>query len=276
MTKNEIVLLENETIKIPFKFTGQSIEGNINEKITIIDSICNFSKEINIIGIASKANAYATIQVGSLESYPGDTIEIPITMTNKSNLEIVGITSLNTELSFNPTLLSPIGYSPELIDASTSKIKLTNLPITQNEIAKIKFVVGLGNAESSPLNLISYESIGGSAKIETLPGTFKLLGICPEGGNRLLNPTGKIDIVSIKPNPSDNEIEVELELAEKTGYKLIIVNSSGQTVKEIIRTNTIKGLTLENIEISNLASGVYNLILQTESERISKMFLILK
>ena len=163
-----------------------------------------------------------------------------------------------------------------MLNFSTSKIKLTNLPITNTEIAKIKFIAGLGNTELSILNLENVHPIGDTAKIETQPGIFKLLGVCPEGGNRLLNPSGKIKIASIKPNPSDNEIEVELELVEKTGYKLIIVNSNGQTVKEITRVNTSKGISLEKIGVSDLASGVYNLILQTESERISKLFLIMK
>ena len=276
LTKNEIVLSENETTKIPFKFKGQSIEGNINEKITIIDSVCNAVKEVIITGTAIKANAYATLQVGSLEAYPGDTIEIPINIIYKSKLEIAGITSLITELSYNPTLLLPLGYTSENINSSTSKIKLMDLPISKNEIAKIKFIVGLGNAETSILNLENVETNGGIAKIETQPGTFKLLGICPAGGNRLINPSGKINISSIKPNPSDNEIEVELQLVEKTGYKLIIVNSNGQTVREINKENSNKGIVSENIEVLDLVSGVYNLILQTESEMMSKHFLILK
>ena len=276
LSKNEISLSENETIKILFKFKGQSIEGNITEKITIFDSVCNFIKEVKIFGNAIKAIAYATLQVGSLEAYPGDTIEIPINIIDKSNLEIVGIKSLNFDLSYNSTLLLPLNYIPEIIDNTTSKIKLTDLPISEYKIAKIKFVVGLGNAETSQLNLSNVEQQGGFAKITIESGTFKLLGICTEGGKRLINPNSKINISSIKPNPSDNQINVELQLVEKTGYKLLIVNSNGQTVREIFRVNSNKGVTTEDIEVIELASGVYNLILQTESEMISKRFLILK
>jgi 2-polyprenyl-3-methyl-5-hydroxy-6-metoxy-1,4-benzoquinol methylase len=102
------------------------------------------------------------------------------------------------------------------------------------------------------------------------------LGVCQEGGKRLINPNGKIAISSVKPNPAEDNIEVELELIEKSGYILSIINTNGQTVREIIKSNIITGLTYEKIDISDLASGVYNLILQTESERISKLFLILK
>ena len=116
ISKNVIELSVDETIKIPFKLKGQSNEGNIDEKITFYDSICNINKEIKIIGTTSKANPHASIQVGSLEAYPGDTIEIPITFIDKNDLEIAGITSLNAELSYNSTLLLPIGYNPDFVE----------------------------------------------------------------------------------------------------------------------------------------------------------------
>jgi hypothetical protein len=219
------------------------------------------------------------IKTINIEAYAGNEIEVPIILNDGKNLNLSDIKSIKAELTFNPTLLLPKDYNEEIIDNKTAKIIIDNIQVNKqigDTLLKIRFLAGLGNKENCSLLLSNAEVIGGSADISYIDGTFKLLGICPEGGNRLINPSGQINIASIKPNPSDNEIEVELELVEKTGYKLIIVNSNGQTVREINRFKTSKSSTIENIGVTDLASGVYNLILQTESERISKMFLILK
>ena len=50
--------------------------------------------------------------------------------------------------------------------------------------------------------------------IKTENGTFKLLGICREGGTRLFNPTGKVEIMQINPNPASDDIEISFNLIE--------------------------------------------------------------
>jgi hypothetical protein len=189
--------------------------------------------------------------------------------------------NFEAKIRFQNTIIAPINNANWTISNDSTYLTIKGKFGTSNEIAEIPVIAGLGSVDATAVDIVDFILKDDAENIveydfESESGTFKLLGICPEGGNRLVNPNGNIAISSIKPNPSDNVIEVQLELVEKTGYKLSIVNSNGLTVKEIYRTNTNKGIANENIEVSNLASGVYNLILQTESERISKLFLILK
>ena len=204
---------------------------------------------------------------------------MPIFLNNQIILQTAGITGLKTDLSFNSTILLPLDFASQKIDETTSKITLDNLMFTKSlgdTLTKVRFKVGLGNSDVCELTLSNVETLGGSANISIQNGKFKLLGVCPEGGKRLINPNGKIQITSVKPNPAEDNIEVEVELLELSGYKLLIFNGSGQSIREISCTNNKIGINSINIDISDLSSGVYNLILQTDSERISKMFLILK
>ena len=229
-------------------------------------------------GISSEIG-YIELKADTIKGYPGDVVEAHIILNNKKNIQLPDTTIIKADLSYNSTLLQPLDYPSQKIDETTNKIILDNLHVNKSigdTVSVVRFKVGLGNAESCDLLLSNGQFIGDSVTISFISGIFKLLGVCPEGGNRLINPSGKINIASIKPNPSDNEIEVELELVEKNGYKLTIVNSNGQIVKSISKTTMTKGINLEIINVSDLSSGFYNLILQTESERLSKMFLILK
>ena len=78
---------------------------------------------------------------------------------------------------------------------------------------KIKYVVGLGNAESCDLSLSNYRYNSGK---------FTLLGICEEGGKRLINPGRITQLMKLSPNPSDGIVNIELNLVEKgmTSFRL--------------------------------------------------------
>jgi hypothetical protein len=85
-----------------------------------------------------------------------------------------------------------------------------------------------------------------------------------------------VQFLSIKPNPAKDEFVLKFEIIEKTGYRLLIINSMGQTVHEISKSSSSKGIIDEIIDISNLPSGVYNTLLQTETETITNSFIIIK
>ena len=271
-------LKPNEELTVRFSYTPNDV---LNDTLTTLLKAepCNITKNIVLIGLTSTSSDTAVMQSGNKKGYPGDIIEVPIFLNNQIILQTAGITGLNTDLSFNSTLLLPLDFISQKMDETNSKITLDSLLFTKSvgdTLTKVRFKVGLGNSDFCDLTLSNVETLGGSADISIQNGKFTLLGVCPEGGKRLINPNGKIQITSVKPNPAEDKIEVEVELLELSGYKISVVNSNGQSVREISSTNNNFGINSINIEISELASGVYNLILQTESERISKRFLILK
>jgi hypothetical protein len=222
------------------------------------------------------------LRIANDSAYAGDSRALKLIMEKVKPGGMVAIApNFEAKIRFQNTLIAPINNPDWTISNDSTYLTIKGKFGTSTEIAQIPVIAGLGNVKETAVDIVDFvlkDDAGNNVEydFESESGTFKLLGICPEGGNRLINPTGQINITSIKPNPSDNEIEVQLELVETTGYEIIIVNSNGQTVKEISRTNTNKGIISENIDISELASGVYNLILQTESEKQSKIFVIMK
>ena len=277
VTPTDIILAPNQSLPLNIHYNGSLTSDSVlSFFITITDTICSLTTSIIVKAVLLNN---MKLESENVEAFAGDTVLVQIYLRNAELLKYTSIKSIYFDLQFNATLLLPIDYDNQSTEIDGNRLLNLSIPVDKiktGKLAVLKMIAGLGNESETLLKLQNIKLIGGTAELDSAFGTFKLLGICPAGGNRFINPTGKINISSIKPNPSDNDIEVQLELIEKTGYKLIIVNSSGQTVRQITRINSNKGIVSENIEVTDLASGVYNLILQTESERISKLFLILK
>jgi alpha-tubulin suppressor-like RCC1 family protein len=276
--KLSAVLKPNEEINAIIRYTpNDELSDTISAAIKT--EPCSIIKNLKLVGNTTSSSTLAVLQCGNIEGYPGDLLEVPLIITNHKKQLSTGVIGIKAELIYNSTLLMPFDYPIYEIDDTRSKIILDNLTIKNlksDTLTKVRFKAGLGNSDVCDLTLSNVETIGGVSDISIQNGKFKLLGVCQEGGKRLINPIGKIQINSIMPNPANENIEIKFELLEISGYKLLLVNSNGQNVREIIRTSNLKGINEEKIGISDLSSGEYNLILQTDSERLSKRFLIVK
>jgi hypothetical protein len=190
-------------------------------------------------------------------------------------LQAAGVKSISAEMSFNSTMLYPVGLQTQKIDATTSSIFIDNIPIDQDAKKDIPFIVALGNAELSDLKLFNVQTVGGLGTITSENGTFRTLGICREGGTRLFNPTGKAEISSIIPNPASEDIEIKVSLIEDGATSLSIFNSNGLKVKEF----NIKGETgIHTIKLDgrDYSNGLYFIQLQTPTVVANQKLMIIK
>jgi hypothetical protein len=270
-----ILVAVGNTAELPIEYTPND---ELNDTIIAIINAepCSITKSIKISGLPSAASA--TIKSGNSEGYPGDIIDVPIILQNEKNIQSSGATTLKVEMKFNSTLLFPLDNSYQKIDETTSNITIENLPINKivgDTLITLRFKVGLGNAESCNLTLYNAKAQNGNLDISLLDGTFKLLGICQEGGKRLINPNGKEVELKIAPNPSDGRVSVELNLIEYGITTLRIYDNIGNIIyeKDLISFTGKKDLI---IETSRFANGIYFVILQTPTIRKTKELIIFK
>ncbi|MDT3739666.1 MAG: choice-of-anchor D domain-containing protein [Candidatus Kapabacteria bacterium] len=272
----DFALNPNETKIIKATYLRSSTSEEISGLISINENTCNKSRTINLSG--KVFTAYASIKTIEISAYAGDQIELPIILNDKESLDISGVTSLSAELIFNPTLLYPIGYNVIKINEKEAKIKIENINpnVNANQVlTTIQFIAALGNAESCKLTLSNAESVGGEAEIQVIDGTFKLLGICYEGGARLINPNNKVELLQISPNPNDGNLAVELNLIEEGFSTLSIYNSNGQLMYEQNITGTTGKIDL-NIDTKEYGNGLYFVSLQTPTIRKVKQMVVFK
>lgn len=157
----------------------------------------------------------------------------------------------------------------EIIDEKTAKVRVASLPVNNKSgdtLKEIPFFVALGNSTHCPLTLSNVETHGGNADITLVSGWFKLLGVCLEGGARLVNPYSKSGILNFYQNPSENLLEINISLTEVGLTRLIPFNSLGEKVtisfeQIILRPTTIS----TKFNTIDLAPGQYILQLVTPS-----------
>jgi hypothetical protein len=134
---------------------------------------------------------------------------------------------------------------------------------------------GLGRVPYTSIDIeeIHWFSQGSEVEYEAEyeSGTFTLLGICEEGGQRLLNPNGEISM-EVMPNPSGDEVTVVLNLIESGPTELIITNSSGEEVhRQQVSTSQLQNQEIK-INLSGTEQGAYFISLQTPTTKIDKSF----
>ncbi|MBX3042439.1 MAG: choice-of-anchor D domain-containing protein [Candidatus Kapabacteria bacterium] len=245
---------------------NQSILVNVDE--------CNYIKEVQLTGLPFPSSL--NLSIGSYEAFPGDEIIIPIMINNPDNFNLLDFGQISFDLYFNPTLINPVGYIANHINDRLAKIEIRDLnlyDVSNNVIEKIKFKVGLGNAENCELEIDNAKFSNSFWNLSLVNGSFKLLGICFEGGIRLLNPSGSENIISVSPNPVSNDLNILLNLIEKGLTSLIITNSIGNVVlyqNFINETGNIE-LTVDSTKFSN---GVYIINLKTPTINKTIKFLV--
>jgi hypothetical protein len=107
-------------------------------------------------------------------------------------------------------------------------------------------------------------------------GLFKILGICYQGGVRLVQTSDiPTSIISISPNPATNEIIIKCNFIEKGETRLSLYDLSGNFIKYIgnekIETFGERSYSFSTKELS---SGEYFIFLETPTTTENKKFII--
>ncbi|MEI6089883.1 MAG: choice-of-anchor D domain-containing protein [bacterium] len=270
----DFTLQPNELKEIEFTYLGSSTLGPFGEEVTVEETSCNYISKISIYGTIVDG-AYGMIKIPAVEGQVNETINIPIIVTSAQYLQAAGVKTISAEMSFNSTMLYPVGLQAQKIDATTSSIFIDNIPIEQNAKKEVPFIVALGNAEMSDLKLFNVQAVGGPGTITSENGTFKTLGICREGGTRLFNPTGKVEILQIIPNPASEDIEINVNLIEDGTTTLSVFNSNGLKIKEFNITGET-GMQTIKLDGRYYSNGLYFIQLQTPTVEANQKLMIIK
>ena len=177
--------------------------------------------------------------------------------------------------SIDPNVISVVSG-----DSSTIEIKGTY--VSADIIGKFEVMAGLGNVDVTSIDILSFKWLDRNGQeipfqTETRSGLFRLLGVCEEGGKRLINVVGKLELMLISPNPSDENIEIQYQLIETGPTRLYITDVLGSNILEVFNINNISTQPqTKKISLNYFPNGFYFIILQTPTEIVTKRLLIQK
>ncbi len=219
------------------------------------------------------AQAMPDVMLGlpDLAAAPGDHVVVPINIIASYRLDSSGATQFTCTLRFNRSLLEPDDAWPS-VDAGRDRIITISGnrsdALTSGALIQVGFTVALGDTEETVLHLDSLVWTNGKPVTTSLSnGTFKLLGICTQGGKRLFSADGYFGITSMAPNPAGGSLSIDYRLIEPGITTLRIVDMLGRNVLTVLAGESEPGLYHATIDVSSLQSGIYTIILQSPTQR---------
>jgi len=267
-------LMAGETAKMNLRFAPNS-SGRTSGRLQFEFNGAGSPATVQLFGTG--IGNRAMIKAGNDTAYTSEQVEIPVIMEIPNSLIKDGVTAISFELEMNKTILFPIGIN-STIEGDNRIIKFDSVPIKNvgiNEVAKLKFIVTLGNAEETTIRVRNLIPIGNDADFDVIDGNFKLLGVCKEGGERYLTGTKAATmLLSIYPNPATESIEIEYANADYGEAEVSISNYLGQTVlvQKLEKTQTGKA----KLDLSQIPTGQYYLLFKTETTLENKVIQIIK
>ena len=242
----------------------------------------------NDIGSPAKVELFGagianSIYVSSDSALPGEARTINLVM-HDTNLEILKqvADTVKGTVRFQKTVIAPENYfSIKKIENDSTYIDFEAVLDTSLILTSFDVKAGLGSVRETTMDVTSfvlYDSLGKrsdySTNIES--GKFKILGICEEGGKRLVNPDNNSFLIGVHPNPAIDKLKIDFKLIEKGHTEIYITNSLGQKVKTIYSGFAHPGNFNKNISADNIGSGMYFLIAKTPTILKTKKIFIKK
>lgn len=217
----------------------------------------------------------------NLTAAPGETVDVPIILQSlqprPATLPVV-----TGNLRFNASMLDPV-------DSELRKEAVVNgervipfqfkLPDTPGKQIKVfRFRALLGNSVATPLSLTNL-SAEGIITLAPQPGLFTLNNLSSSGGaTRLFLSDAAPTLAPSAPNPvfSNAIANVAYEITEPGQVFVSIVNVYGQQIKTLISQAHLPGGYEVPVTTSDLAPGVYFLVLQTPRHRVTQQMQVIR
>jgi hypothetical protein len=267
---------------IPGESKGSHIEFNpnriglLNAKINIITQSDTLIRNIQGIGVGG-----ILVSVKNDSANAGDIRRLKLIMSGLKPEVVANLApNFSAKIRFQKTILTALKKSERNVVNDSIYMSLSGKIQTSNELGQFLVVAGLGTVEETTIDILEFiltDDSGNKVKfnIKTQPGLFKLLGICREGGTRLINPTGKAEIMQIIPNPASEDIEIKVNLIEDGATTLSIFNSNGLKVK-VLNISGETGMQTIQLDGRDYSNGLYFIQLQTPTVVANQKLMIIK
>jgi hypothetical protein len=190
--------------------------------------------------------------------------------------------NFEAKIRFQSTILAPVKYLDWYISNDSTFVTLKGNIDTSNVLAELYVRAGLGTVEETTIDIVEFKLLDNLGNIvdyefEKYPGTFKLLGICKDGGTRLINSSGKAGIQSIAPNPAGNSIDLEFSTSEIGFTEIAIYNILGEKVLTVFTEDiSVTGKRYIKINSGEIGNGTYMVIFKSPTVVDTKQIMIVK
>ena len=121
-----------------------------------------------------------------------------------------------------------------------------------------------GDIAGDSLYLEDFALVNNTYDINTDNGYVEIIQTCPGSGERWINVSGPIETFQLKQNPVHEELAFDANFIIDGNYELDLLNSEGNSIKNIFNGESSHGKRSFKIDLSNVEGGMYFLRMQFE------------
>ncbi len=204
--------------------------------------------------------------IDDITAMDGEEIFINIRLVKNRKYYETGVKSIKAVIVFNASLLYPNGPDKGIIIDGKRYIQIdidTNY-ISDDIVKVMSFTSMLGNSISTDVTLenVRINDISEPAVLINA-GLFSLFDICFEGGPRLVTASNPPSIESISPNPASSSMSFKIYTENSADAEIHLVNRLGIRERIIFEGKVNSGYTEFTLDIGDLLTGDYYLLLNT-------------
>lgn len=230
------------------------------------------------------------LKLSPVQANVSDVVNLRLEIEKISQGELkTNVSGIQTRIKFNSTILNPLEKYPyDEISNNVREIGFT-IPLNTNQIkekldlnegvvvVEIPFKVTLGNDTLSKVEIFASTPLeNASVAIFEESTTFNILNFCREGGVRTIETGGRLEIKQNYPNPANDLTSIDFSVIEQGKYYMFLQDVSGNVVFELLNQELVNGDYTIKFDTQNIPSGLYNIVLQTPSQFISRTMTVVR
>jgi hypothetical protein len=268
-----------------------TVPDSVSTELRLDGTPCGAAIAIPVSGTTEEVAA--TLGCPSISARVDTTVTIPINLLSSANLAARGARTVRIRLAFNRTLLLPVearatdSLSSGVIvgDSIRGEERIVDIRLmgrkapSPGTILLLDCLTGLGNAESTPLR-ISADWMGAYVRTTYSHGEFHSLGLCSQGGLRLLSIPPALILHDVYPNPLTGRtatvsFTVTGDNPEPAPVRISLIGLFG---KEVLVTDALftAGRHLLELNAATVPEGAYVLRMESGGRSAQRRVIILR
>lgn len=272
--------------------------GPISADITVVAQVGDFLDTAKAVysgeckvRLINSARTTVGLRTIPESAKPGETVKIQVVLLDKEGLSVSLGSRFRAAFRFNKNILDPkipadnstlVSPLPALYNPYRSVRALQPLDrqIGNDVLLEIEAVAMLTSSDKSSLVMEDFGWLDNSfteiGEVNILDGEFNL-DVCSADGKRLLfKKDYSASIISVSPNPASDAAYIKYSLLEDAPAEMYIANMFGEKVATAFDKNAQSGVYGETIDLAELPSGYYMIIMKTPNQTDSMIMRVVK
>jgi hypothetical protein len=246
--------------------------GAIKETLTFMNP-CVRAVQLEV---AAQIRGNAELTTPDTTVMIGDEFLLPILLSDPRGVKLSGVESIRIDLRWNVTMMQLLGVENATLQSTaedgiwrTCRIVTNPINGTDKAIATLKMQAALGNDTVCTVEFRDIYNSRGITDLIGRGGRVTIGGHCHDGDTRLMDRSAPTAVRAVYPNPASDDVTLAFTTAERAPVSVILVDVLGRTHRVVYQGMPPAEEWSVTVPVADIPSGVYQVVLQTQTQRRS-------